>query len=521
MSPSADPFAEALAKGMFVAHWAASRPTAPAIVSPHGRRTYAQLNARSNQLVRGLRARGVKAGSSVALLAGNRVEFAEVFSATRRMGARLTPIDHHLTGDEAGYIVDDCDADVLLADARHASVSKRAAALAPRARLRLAIGGPIDGFGAYEDVLDRQDSQDIDDPVLGTTMLYTSGTTGRPKGVLRPAAVPQLAAIASADSYRPDSRPMHLCTGPLYHAAPLAFSLGVPLMLGAGVVLMDGWEAEQTLRLVETHRVTHTHLVPTMFHRLLALPEATRQRYDLSSLQYVLHGAAPCPAHVKRAVIEWLGPIVHEYYAATEGSGSFVDSATWLSKPGTVGRPVPDDQVRILDEAGEAVPRGTPGLVYLKAPEARFEYHKDPGKTRSAYRGGYFTLGDVGYLDADGFLFLTDRSAHLIISGGVNVYPAEAEAVLLRHPAVLDVAVIGVPDAEWGEQVLAVVELKDGCSASPALARELVDHCRATLAHFKCPRAVDFVASLPRQDNGKLYKQALREQYRRGRGTHA
>jgi long-chain acyl-CoA synthetase len=514
-----DPLSEALAKGMFVAHWAASRPTAPAIVSPHGRRTYGELNARSNQLVRGLRARGVGAGSSVALISGNRVEFAEVVSATRRMGARLTPINHHLTGDEAGYIVDDCDADVLLADARLAAIANRAARLAPRTRLRLAIGGSIDGFEAYEDLLGHQDGQDIEDPVLGTAMLYTSGTTGRPKGVMKPAAVPQLAAIPSANSYRPDARQMHLCTGPLYHAAPLGFSLSVPLMLGAGVVLMDGWDAEQTLRLVEEHRITHTHVVPTMFHRLLALPEATRRRYDLSSLQYILHGAAPCPAHVKRAVIEWLGPIVHEYYAATEGTGAFVDSATWLSRPGTVGRPAPDDQVRILDEAGEVVPPGTPGLVYLKAPEARFEYHKDGDKTRAAYRGGYFTLGDVGYLDADGFLFLTDRSAHLIISGGVNVYPAEAEAVLLRHPAVLDVGVIGVPDAEWGERVLAVVELKEGFSASPALERDLVDHCRASLAHFKCPRAVDFVASLPRQDNGKLYKQALREQYRKRAGT--
>jgi long-chain acyl-CoA synthetase len=515
MTPPADPLAEALATGMFVAHWAARRPTAPAVVSPQGSRTFAELNARSNQLVRGLRARGVCAGSSVAMLSRNRLEFAEVLSATRRMGARLTPINHHLTGDEAGYIVDDCDADVLIADARLAEVSTHAAALAPRARLRLAIGGPIVGFGAYEDVLGAEGGDDIDDPVLGTTMLYTSGTTGRPKGVLRPAAVPQLAIIPSAESYLPDARPMHLCTGPLYHAAPLAFSLGVPLMLGAGVVLMDGWDAAETLRLVEAHRITHTHVVPTMFHRLLALPEATRLRYDLSSLQYILHGAAPCPTHVKRAIIDWLGPIVHEYYAATEGSGSFVDSAAWLAKPGTVGRPLPDDQVRILDEAGNAVPAGTVGLVYLKAPEARFEYHKDADKTRAAYRGGYFTLGDVGYVDEDGFLFLTDRSAHLIISGGVNVYPAEAEAVLLRHPSVLDVAVIGVPDAEWGERVLAVVELKEGHAASPALERELVEHCRASLAHFKCPRAVDFVATLPRQDNGKLYKQALRAEYRK------
>jgi long-chain acyl-CoA synthetase len=339
--------------------------------------------------------------------------------------------------------------------------------------------------------------------VLGTAMLYTSGTTGRPKGVRKPAAIPQLATIPSAASYRPDAPNLHLCTGPLYHAAPLAFSLTLPLMLGAGVVLMERWDAEDTLRLIEAHRITHTHLVPTMFHRLLALPEETRARYDLSSLELVLHGAAPCPVHVKRAIIEWLGPIVHEYYAATEGTGAFVDSATWLARPGTVGKPA-DGQVRVLDERGEPVPPRQVGTLYLKAPE-----------TRSAYHGDYFTLGDMGYLDEDGFLFLTDRSAHLIIRGGVNVYPAEAEAVLLGHRAVLDVAVIGVPSAEWGEEVLAVVQLADGFSPSEELGRDLVAFCRRTLAHFKCPRAVDFVGALPRQDNGKLYKHALREHYRK------
>jgi long-chain acyl-CoA synthetase len=511
---------EALANGMIVAHWAATRPSAPAVVSRLGSRTFAELNARSNQLVRGLRARGVGAGSSVALLCGNRLEFAEVVSATRRMGSRLTPINVHLTGDEAGYIVGDCDAEVLIAEARFAAAASRAAALAPRARLRFAIGGPVEGFIDYEELVRGKDGDDIEDPMLGTTMLYTSGTTGRPKGVLKPPTAPQLSTIVSAESYRPGARHLHLCTGPLYHAAPLAFSLSVPLMLGAGVVLMDRWDAEETLRLVEAHRITHAHFVPTMFHRLLALPAATRRRYDLSSLQYVVHGAAPCPAHVKRAIIDWLGPIVHEYYAATEGSGSYVDSATWLARPGTVGKPALEDQVRILDEACNVVPPGVVGTVYLKAPEARFAYHKDAEKTRTAYRGDYFTLGDVGYLDAEGFLFLTDRSANLIISGGVNIYPAEVEAVLLRHPAVLDVAVIGVPEAQWGEEVRAVVELKDGHSASSALEQELVDHCRSALAHFKCPRAVDFVPSLPRQDNGKLYKEALREAYRKKR-SHA
>jgi long-chain acyl-CoA synthetase len=295
----------------------------------------------------------------------------------------------------------------------------------------------------------------------------------------------------------------------------LAFSLAVPLALGVGVVVMDTWEAEPTLQLIEKHRVTHTHMVPTMFHRLLSLPDDVRTGYDVSSLRNVLHGAAPCPVAVKRRLIEWLGPVVWEYYAATEGVGSFVDSATWLAHPGTVGRPLGEGQVIIGDDTGSPLPTGETGLVYLKAPATgRFEYFNDSDKTDSTYRGDYFTLGDVGYIDADGFLYLTDRSANLIISGGVNIYPAETDAVLLEHPAVADVATIGVPDAEWGEQVKAVVELQSGVQPSEQLAAEMIEFCRERLAHFKCPRSIDFIDHLPRQDNGKIYKRLLRDRYR-------
>jgi long-chain acyl-CoA synthetase len=346
-------------------------------------------------------------------------------------------------------------------------------------------------------------------------MLYTSGTTGRPKGVFRSASGAASMLGVNIYGYREGGGDVHLCTGPLHHAAPLSFSLAAPIAYGASVVLMERFDATATLALIEEHGVTHTHVVPTMFHRLLSLPIEVRDRYDLSSLRYVLHGAAPCPVTVKQRIIEWLGPIVSEYYAASEGVGSFVDSATWLQHPGTVGKPYTPGQMFVGDETAAPLPADEIGLIWLRpAPGARFEYYKDPEKTSSSYRGEYFTLGDVGRMDEEGYFYLTDRSANLIISGGVNIYPAEVDAVLLQHPHVADAATIGVPDPEWGESVLAVVELQRGSEASEELAAELISLCRSQLAHFKCPRSVDFVAELPRQDNGKIYKRLLRDRYR-------
>jgi long-chain acyl-CoA synthetase len=522
-----DPRLIHLARGTMVSYWADEVPDRVAILSEHGNRTFGELNARANRLVRALRRRGVEPGAALTLMCRNRPEFAEVWAACSRGGYRLTPINWHLTGEEAGYIIDDCEAQVIVADARHARSAAGAAHHAPGATVRLAIGGDIEGYESYEDALAGEGDANIDDPVPGGQMLYTSGTTGRPKGVTRDmaslAAAPSNAAatatvassrLASINSYVP-GEDLHLCTGPLYHAAPLAFSLSLPLASGVGIVLMDDWDAQETLRLIEEHDITHTHMVPTMFVRLLKLPDDVRDRHDLTSLRNILHGAAPCPPNVKQALIDWLGPIVYEYYAATEGAGTVVGPDDWLDHPGTVGLVDPAEHIKIGDDDGNELPRGEVGLVYIRAPEAgRFEYYKDADKTSSAYRGDYFTLGDVGYIDDDNYLFLTDRSANLIISGGVNIYPAEVDAVLLEHSSVRDAATIGVPDSEWGEAVKAVVELQEGVEPSPELAQELMEFTRDRLAHYKCPRSVDFVDALPREDTGKIFKRKLRDQYR-------
>ena len=531
--PTASTFADlaaAAAVGMAAAYHAQLAPDRMAIIAAGGGRTFHELNANANRLTRALRRRGVGVGDALCLVCANRAEFAEAMTATTRMGVRVTTVNWHLTGEEMAYIVDNSDAKVVLGDARFASALQVAVERAGKVSVKLAIGGPIAGFERYDEAIAAEDPSDIDDPALGRTMLYTSGTTGRPKGVDRPpaGAVPAAGsppnalpdagvalAIAVGQAARQNGfTDRHLCTGPLYHAAPLAFSLAGPLGAGCGVVLMDGWGAEETLRLIAEHGVTHSHMVATMFHRLLALPEDVRHRYDLSSLRFIIHGAAPCPVAVKHGLIDWLGPIVYEYYAATEGGGTFVGPEEWLTKPGTVGHPFHPELIKIYDDDGQQRRAGEIGTVYMRAPAAgRFRYYKDEAKTAGSYLGDFFTLGDHGYLDDDGYLFLTGRSAELIIAGGVNIYPAEIDAVLLTHPMVADAGTIGIPNDEWGEEVKAVVELKAGVTPSPALAADIIAFCRQHLASYKLPRSIDFVTDMPRHDNGKLYRGKLRDLY--------
>ncbi|HUZ11376.1 MAG TPA: AMP-binding protein [Caulobacteraceae bacterium] len=501
---------DAAAKGMTASLWADVKGDAVAIHDPLGTHSFRKLNENANRIVRLLRDHGVVAGDAIALLCSNRGEFVEVLHAALRGGYRLTPVNWHLNAEEVEYIIADCDAKALFGETRYASALS---ARAPLLALKVSIGADAAGFEPYEAALQRYDGADIADPVLGSSMLYTSGTTGRPKGVHRRNTALMLPAQVGA----PDD--VQLCAGPAYHAAPLAFDVRSSMIQGAPLVFLDRWDSENTLRAIERYKVTRTHLVPIMFQRLLALPAEVKAKYDISSLRYIIHGAAPCPPEVKQAMIDWVGPIIHEYYAGSEGGAGFVvSSEEWLKKPGTVGRLPSPEALKILDEEGAEAPRGQPGTLYFKvSPVAPFEYYKDPAKTASAHRGDYFTLGDVGYLDADDYLFLTGRTAECIISGGVNIYPQEIDNELIKHPAVEDSCAVGVPNQEWGEEVKAVITLNPGHAPSPELAQDILAFARQRLAGFKAPRSIDFVEELPRSPAGKIQRGKVRKPYWAGR----
>ncbi len=512
-------FEEAAAKGMVLAWHAARAPDRMALWSEKGERRFSDLNAQTNRLVRALRGAGLRAGDGVALLCSNRPEFVETVSACQRAGFRLTPVNWHLTPPEVAYIVDNCEAAAFIAEDRFTASALAGASAASKLRIKLAVGGAIEGFVSYDALLAREAGRDIEDPVLGSQMLYTSGTTGHPKGVFRgtaPVASSLFAKMMETATFD-GAADVAVVTGPLYHAAPLSLNLSLPLANGVGVVLMDKWDAEETLRLVDKHRVTHTHVVPTMLHRILQLPKDARAKYDLSSLRWILHGAAPCPVHVKQETIAWLGPVVFEYYGATEGGGVFIEPRAWLDKPGSVGKPTAGVVMQIQDENGKELPACEIGTVYFKAPDVgRFSYFKAPEKTAGAYRGDFYTMGDLGYVDPEGFLFLTGRSAEVIISGGVNIYPAEIDQEILKHPAVKDVATVGVPSKDWGEEVKAVVQLNDGHRPDDALAKEILDFAAARLAAYKRPRSIDFADDLPRLTTGKIVRRTVRDKYWEG-----
>lgn len=504
---------------------AANDPDRIALITPAEKAVRAgDLLAASNRLVHGLRAVGLKRGDCLATVLPNGQEMIELYLAATQAGLYLTPINHHLTGPEIAYILQDSEARVFVAHERFAEACARAAAEAEVPERRRFAVGPVPGFRPYHELGEGQSDAAPAERSAGQVMNYTSGTTGRPKGVRRrlPEADPDdvfsmFALFLSLFGIPPGGDEVHLCGSPLYHTAVLTF-VGCSLHSGHKVVLMDKWTPEGCLRLIEKYRCTHTHMVPTQFHRLLALPEEVRRRYDVSSMRHAIHAAAPCPVDVKRRMLEWWGPCIWEYYAASEGGGTVVSPEEWLQRPGTVGKAWPGSEVKILDDEGNELPPRSVGTVYMAMGQGQeFEYHKDRDKTERNRRGRFFTVGDVGYLDEDGYLFLCDRKIDMIISGGVNIYPSEIEAELLKHPKVADVAVFGIPNEDWGEEVKAVIEPAPGAEPGPALAEEILRFCEDRLAKYKRPRSIDFVSEMPRDPNGKLYKRKLRDPYWQGR----
>jgi long-chain acyl-CoA synthetase len=490
---------------------AAAEPERLALVAPDERSyTAGELLAAANRIVHGLRARGLERGDTVAAVLPNGVEMIELYLGIAQAGFYLVPINFHFTGPEIAYLLQDSGARVLVAHERYADACVAAVAEAGRPELV-----------SPASLQEGQSSAQPDARACGAFMGYTGGTTGRPKGVRRalPTVPPEeygWQAPLLLYGVEPFADNVHLCCTPWYHTAPSIF-FSASLHLGHAVVLMERFDAERALELIERYRVTHTLMVPTQFVRLLGLPEEVRSRYDVSSLRFVMHGAAPCSLEVKRAMIDWLGPIVIEYYAATEGAATIAPADEWLRKPGTVGRPAGGADVEIRGDDGRPLPPGEIGDVYILPSTGDFEYFNDPAKTASAWHGDHFTVGDVGYLDEDGYLFLCDRRSETIISGGVNIYPAEIEGVLVAHPKVADVAVFGIPNDEWGEEVKAVVEPVADVEPGDELAAELLAFCGERLARYKLPRSVDFVEQLPRDPNGKLYRRKLREPFWAGR----
>src|ERR1700744_3538394 len=508
---------------MYPGKWAATSPQQPAVIMADGSETltYAQLEDRSARLARLLYERGLRRGDNVALLSENSARYYDVYWAALRSGLYLTAVNHHLQQAEISYILNDCGAKALVVSAGKAEQALAVAGEAPGIESRLAFGGPVPGHEDYEAALAASSPEPLADTRVGADMLYSSGTTGLPKAIKLPLQERRVdepgdpLVSVFGQMYGFDRDTVYLTPAPLYHAAPLRFGAFVQA-LGGTVVVLPSFDPVRALQAIEEFRITHSQWVPTMFVRMLKLPDEQGRGHDRSSHRVAIHAAAPCPVDVKRAMIGWWGPILQEYYAATEGNGvTFIDSEQWLKKPGSVGQ-AGLGTLHICAEDGTERPAGDIGLVYFERDKVPFTYHNDPAKTREAQdpqHPPWTTTGDIGYLDDDGYLFLTDRRAFTIISGGVNIYPQETENVLALHPAVYDVAVIGVPDPEMGESVAAFVQPAPGAVPGPELEQEIIAFVKSKIAAFKAPRTVRFVDSLPRSEAGKLMKGELKAGY--------
>ncbi len=478
--------------------------------------TYGQLEERSNRGAQLFRKLGLKAGDGIAIFMENNVHYLPIVWAAQRSGLYFTCISSRLTAGEIEYIVNDCGAKILITSEQMGDVARELGSKLPGVQ-KFMLGGTMPGYQSGEDAARQMPATPIADETPGADMLYSSGTTGRPKGVKRPLSGGALAQVnpllmLTKMLYQFDENMTYLSPAPLYHAAPLRYNMAVQTF-GGTCVVMEHFDPEQALALIGKYKTTHSQWVPTMFVRMLKLPEAARKKYDVSAMKVAIHAAAPCPIPVKKQMIEWWGPVIYEYYAGTEGNGfCAINSQEWLAHPGSVGKALLGE-LHIVGEDGNDSPTGESGTIYFaNGPE--FSYHNDAKKTAEARNDkGWSTLGDVGYVDKDGYLYLTDRKAFMIISGGVNIYPQEAENILINHPKVADVAVIGVPNEDFGEEVKAVVQPMHWHDATPALAEELVAYCKQHLSAIKCPRSVDFERELPRHPTGKLYKRLIRDRY--------
>lgn len=509
---------------------AAQRPDAAAIVTVEGQETvtYRQLEERSNKGAHLFRQLGLQVGDSIALWMENNARYLEICWAAHRAGLYFTPVPTHLTANEAAYIIGDCGAKVLITSSLIAGAQTllaSASELLEKLPDVYSVGSNMSGAQDWQQALDKQPAQRIADETAGQHMVYSSGTTGKPKGIRLPlsggpADAPLSFVPMLQQQYGVTTQSVYLSPAPLYHASPLVYCMNLQ-SIGGTVVILEKFTPEDFLAAVERYSINCTQMVPTMFVRLLKLPAAEREAFDCSSLQVVIHAAAPCPVPVKQQMIDWWGPVLYEFYGGSEGNGStYITSQEWLKKPGSVGKAI-WGVLHICDDAGRELPVGQVGTVYFEG-GSEFEYHNDPGKTldsRNPMQPGWSTLGDVGFVDADGYLFLTDRKSFMIISGGVNIYPQEIENVLITHPKVADCAVVGVPNPDFGEEVKAVVQPMGQVGDADELERELLSFCREHLSAIKCPRSVDFDPALPRMDNGKLYKQRVRARYWPSRKT--